>query len=156
MDTYGQNRISDTIAEFSSQCPQVGELIQAFSQQKEEYATDELLTLITRRALQAMLPTINGKPAHGALEVAHFLYQIDFITAKRKITDDRGKKIIDDQGNEKYEHLAYANKPQLLKSRTNIDDGVRWEISPAFRQALLLRDSTGRILRRPPKDLRGR
>ncbi len=144
LETYGHNRISDTIAEFSSQCPQVGELIQAFSQQNEEYATSELMTLISKRILQALTPVINGRPASTPLEIAHFLYQVDFITAKRNLGDSI------------YEHHSYADRPHLLRARTNIDDGVRWEISPAFRQALMIRDATGKILRRPPKDKRGR
>lgn len=37
LPAFGQRRIDDAIAEFNSQCPQVGELLSAFSRQSERY-----------------------------------------------------------------------------------------------------------------------
>lgn len=126
---FGQGRIDDAIAEFQSQCPQVGELISAFSRQNERYSTDELIKTLRNRVFGAVHPQIVGvsSPARE-MDVAHFLFQIGFLTARREL------------GNENYEHLAYANAPHLLKDRTNIDDGMTWEIHPVYRQTLKLQN----------------
>jgi hypothetical protein len=78
------------------------------------------------------------------VDVAAFLFQIGFLSARRNLEDGG------------YEHLTFADKPDLLRARTNLDDGVRWEIHPVFRQALQMRDAQGRSLRLPPTDRRGR
>ena len=67
-----------------------------------------------------------GKPA--AMEVAHFLFQIGFLTARRDISPDS------------YEHLAYSDNPALLNARTNVDQGFSWEVHPVFRQVLKLKN----------------
>jgi hypothetical protein len=145
LEAFGKRRIGDTVAEFRAQCPEIQELIDAFSRQSEEYATDELVTLIDRRILQGLSPRIEGVSSRPrAVDVAAFLFQIGFLSAKRVLSDDE------------YEHLTYSDHPGLLRSRTNLDDGVRWEIHPVFRQALQLRDATGRSVRGRPKDPRGR
>lgn len=60
---FGQRRIQDTVAEFSSYCLEVGELIDAFYRQAEELSTDELLSLIDRNILTHLNPHIKG--VHG-------------------------------------------------------------------------------------------
>jgi hypothetical protein len=145
LESFGKKRIADTVAEFSSQCPQINELIAAFSRQAEEYSTAELVSTIERRVLQALTPSIVGvMGAPRPVEVAAFLFQIGFLSARRNLEGDE------------YEHLTYVDKPDLLRARTNIDDGVRWEIHPVFRQALQMRDAAGRSLRVVPGDKRGR
>jgi hypothetical protein len=129
LEEFGKRRIDDTIAEFQSQCPQIEDLITAFSQQNERYPTSELLKLITDRILQTVSPKIFGvlgRPSHK--EIAHFLFQVGFITARR------------DHQNDEYEHISFIDQPDLLKSKTNLDDGVSWEIHPVFRQALKLKN----------------
>lgn len=129
LEEFGKRRIDDTIAEFSSQCKEIEELITAFSQQNERYPTDDLISMINNRVLQSVTPKIFGVLGNpSAKEVAHFLYQVGFLTARR------------DFPNDEYEHLSFADNPDLLKSRTNIDDGVSWEIHPVFRQALKLKN----------------
>jgi hypothetical protein len=144
LEQFGKRRIGDTVAEYSPQCPQIAELIAAFSQQSEEYATDELLKTVSNRVLTSVTPNIVGVLGQPrAIDVAAFLFQIGFLTARRQLEDG-------------YEHITYVDQPGLLRDRTNIDDGVRWEIHPVFRQALQLRDSTGRRTRNPTRDRRGR
>lgn len=129
LEEFGKRRIDDTIAEFSSQCPQIEDIITAFSQQNERYPTAEILKLIDNRILSSVSPKIFGvlgRPTNK--EVAHFLFQVGFITARR------------DFDNGEYQHISFIEQPDLLKSRTNIDDGVSWEIHPVFRQALKLKN----------------
>lgn len=129
LDSFGRRRIEDTEAEFRSQCPQINELLGAFSRQLDIYSTDELLKTIHNRVIQAINPTITGQVGKATdLDVAHFLFQIGFIAGRRDYGADHG-----------YDHVLYRDRPTLLKSRTNLDDGLRWEINPVFRQVLNLR-----------------
>ena len=128
LDVFGRKRIEDTEAEFKSQCPQISEVLSAFSRQIDIYSTDELLRTINNRAMAAN-PTIVGiigKPTD--LDIAHFLFEIGFIAGRRDYGENQG-----------YDHVSYPENPTLLKSRTNRDDGLRWEINPVFRDFLNLR-----------------
>jgi hypothetical protein len=129
LPTFGRKRIDDTVAEFEAQCPEVGELIAAFAQQSERYRTADLISTIANRVLQAVTPHIAGvMGAPTPRDVAAFLFQIGFLSAR----EDR------DDGT--YRHIAFSDNPSLLVARTNIDQGLSWEIHPVFRQALGLRD----------------
>jgi hypothetical protein len=136
LDAFGTRRIEDTVAEFSPQCPELEEILAAFTRQVEEYKTDTLLKTIENRVLTSVTPHIAGVAGKAsALDVASFLFQIGFLSARRTYPDGR------------YEHITYSEQPSLLRARTNIDDGVSWEIHPVFRQALQLRDSSGETYR---------
>jgi len=131
--SFGQRRIDDAIAEFRSQCPEVGELIIAFSGQPERFKTSDLITILKNRVLQAVTPNIVGVlGTPTATDVAHFLFQIGFLTARR------------DLENGDYEHIAYAENPMLLAARTNLDQGYAWEVHPVFRHPLRLKNYTGK------------
>lgn len=130
LKSFGQRRIEDMVAEFKSMCPEVDELITAFANQSERYATADLTKTISSRVLQAVNPQIVGVPGKPSpLDVAAFLFQIGFLSARR------------DKGSDTYEHITFSDNPSLLSARTNIDQGVSWEIHPVFRQALNLRDA---------------
>jgi hypothetical protein len=121
--------VQDTVAEFRSQCPEIEELLTAFVGEPEWFSTADLISALNNRVLQAVHPKIvgvMGKPA--AMEVAHFLFQIGFLTARRDISPDS------------YEHLAYSDNPALLNARTNVDQGFSWEVHPVFRQVLKLKN----------------
>jgi hypothetical protein len=138
LDEFGRRRIEDTVAEFRSQCPEVAELISAFNREPEQFTTARLLTVIERKILSHLAPRISGLVGEArALDVAHFLFQIGFIFPREDFPDLT------------YRHIPYAERPHLLRSRTAVDDGMVWEIHPVFRQALEMRDATGRELRRP-------
>jgi hypothetical protein len=129
LPAFGQRRIDDAIAEFGSQCPQLSELLSAFSRQNERYTTDELIKTLRDRIMAAVHPQIVGvPPPANEVAIAHFLFQIGFLTARRDISENH------------YEHMVYADAPHLLKDRTNLDDGVSWEIHPVYRQTLKLKN----------------
>jgi len=132
LPTFGAKRIEDTEAEFKSQCPEIGELISAFSREKEELNTDELLRIVNNKILDHLSPKIAGiagKPT--ALQVASLLFEIGLFYGRRDYPDKQ------------YAHVAYSDRPQAFKSRANVDDGLVWEIHPVFRQALEMRDAAG-------------
>lgn len=129
LSDFGLQRIIDAVAEFKSQCPQVEDLLIAFKGQPNKYTTDKLFKTIEKRILQGLQPKIIGViGTAGAKEVAQFLYQIGFLSARNDIS------------NNEYEHILYAEKPSLLKTSTNLDQGYLWEIHPIFRDALDLKD----------------
>lgn len=129
LEAFGKRRVEDTVAEFKSQCPEIEELLVAFVGQPEWFTTDDLIKTLQNRVLQATHPKIVGViGSPSPKEVAHFLFQIGFLTARK------------DFGKAQYEHLAYADNPSLLNARTNIDQGYSWEVHPVFRQALKLKN----------------
>jgi hypothetical protein len=134
LSAFGNRRIQDTVAEFSSQCPQIDEIIAAFSREKEQLSTAELLNIIDKKILTHVTPTIVGISGRiNNLNVAHLLYGIGFIYGRRDFPGGA------------YEHITFADKPGLLKARTAIDIGVSWEIHPVFRQILEIRDPSGKV-----------
>lgn len=136
LPAFGQSRIDDAVAEFGSQCPQLSELLSAFSRQNERYTTDELINTLRNRVLAGVRPQIVGiTPPVSEVAVAHFLFQIGFLTARRDLSDGH------------YEHMVYADAPHLLKDRTNLDDGVTWEIHPVYRQTLKLKNVPTKVQR---------
>lgn len=131
LESFGQRRIDDTVAEFKSQCPQVEELLVAFINEPEWFSTDELIKTIREKIIEnGIQPRISGVTgAASPWEIAHFLYQISFLTARK------------DRGDGHYDHFSYASNPRLLSARTNLDQGHSWEIHPVFRQALKLKNA---------------
>lgn len=67
----------------------------------------------------------NGKQATQA-DLAQFLYKINFITARKLITDIDGEEVID---------RKYFEENRYLSSKF-VDFGYEWEVHPAFRWAL--------------------
>ncbi|NNM68658.1 MAG: hypothetical protein HKM00_01585 [Gallionella sp.] len=130
LEAFGKRRVEDTVAEFKSQCPQIEDLLVAFVGQSERFSTDELMKTLKNRVLNGTHPKIIGVlGSPSTLDVAHFLFQIGFLTARKDFSDDH------------YEHIAYADNPMLLNTKTNIDQGYSWEIHPVFRQALKLKNA---------------
>ena len=130
---FSQRRMHDTIAEFRSYCPEVGEILSAFHRAKEEMATDELMTVIDRNVLSHLSPRLPEAPGGRAKprDVAAFLFQIGFFYGRRDLPEGG------------YQHVTFSEQPTLFASRVNPDQGLRWEIHPVFRQALEIRDSRG-------------
>lgn len=129
LETFGQRRIEDTIAEFRPQCAQLEQLIVAFASQSERYSTDELIKTIRNRILQGTTVKIDGVIGQpGAREIGQFLFQVGFLTARRDDIDGS------------YQHFSFSERPNLLRATTNVDEGMSWEIHPVFRDYLRLKD----------------
>jgi hypothetical protein len=134
---FGRRRIQDVIAEFRSQCPEVEELISAFAREREQLTTEQLVTIITNKILSHLSPHIVGVIGDArAMDVAGFLFEVGFIFGRRDYPDGR------------YDHFSFAERPSLFRSRADLDAGLTWEIHPVFRQALEIRDASGREIRR--------
>ena len=86
--------------------------------------------------MEVKITGVLGQPT--PLQVAAFLFEIGFFYGRREHNDGD------------YEHFTFSDKPSLFKARTNIDDGLKWEIHPVYRQALEMRDTSGKVIRRHP------
>src|SRR5690606_15447570 len=129
LGSFGQNRIDDMVVEFQPQCEKIRQLVVAFAGQNERYTTDQLLSLIRNRILEGVNPKIVGVlGSPSPREVAHFLFQIGFLSARHDNIDGT------------YAHYSFSEKPELLITENNIDQGMSWEIHPVFRQTLDLKD----------------
>jgi hypothetical protein len=137
---FGNRRVQDTIAEFSAQCPEVGDLIAAFRQEPEQLTTDELYRVINNKIANHLNPKIVGVVGRpSARDIAAFLFQAGFFYGRQDFDDGS------------YQHVTFSDRPHLFTSRSSPDDGLCWEVHPVFRQALEMRDATGaEIRRRPP------
>lgn len=128
MPDFGESRKSDISAEFKPQCAQIDELIDAFYGEKSIMSTEEVFAIIDSKILVAFTPNIagmSGKPR--AADVASFLFEVGLFFGRRDCDDGT------------YEHISFAERPSLLRSRVNPDEGLRWEIHPVFRQVLRTR-----------------
>lgn len=132
LDGFGRTRIDDLSAEYRSECAQVRDLVNAFADGAEDYSTADLHTLITNKILNHLdiYFVSTGRPQRP-MQVAAFLYEIGFLTAREEVSE------------KEYKHYTFAEKPDLLHTRTNVDQGMTWEIHPVFRQALGMRTPTG-------------
>jgi hypothetical protein len=123
---YGQLRVNDLYKEHRHQCPTLQELVESFSGGTQRFTTDELLDHISEKIVKRIgVPAIDGVNAEkGTLSVAHFLFRCGFIAARDE-TDPTGLVFV-----------RYEERPNLLSTRANLDDGLDWEIHPSYRQVL--------------------
>jgi hypothetical protein len=134
LEDFGKTRIDDLIAEFRAQCEKIEIIIQSFKGKPESFKTDELVKHF-RSHLQGRdirIAGISGKPSET--EVARFLFQIGFLTARRELAGGD------------YRHYSFFDEPSLLTEGAN-DLGVSWEIPSCFRQALQLKNAVRKMPR---------
>ena len=131
MRDYGQARVSDLYKEHRHQCPMMQDILESFAGRQSRYSTQELLAHLTERVIRRRgLPIIDNRPAvKGSLTVAHFLYRIGFIAARDE-KDPTGLGFV-----------RYEDRPNLLTTSANYDDGMDWEIHPSYRQVLRISPS---------------
>ena len=124
--TYGQLRVNDLYKEHRHQCAILQDIVESFSGGPRRYTTDALLDHIADKIVKRFgSPTIDGITVEkGALSVAHFLYRCGFIAARDE-GDPTGLGFV-----------RFEERPNLLATRANLDDGMNWEIHPSYREVL--------------------
>ncbi len=127
---YGKFRIADLYKEHLHQCPRLEEVIEAFSGGRPRYTTKQLLSVLTNKLVRHKgLPVVDGIPAqNGSLTLAHFLYRIGFITGR------------DEQDATGLGFIRFEDRPNLLSTTVNLDDDNDWEIHPAYRDILRIKE----------------
>lgn len=126
MKSYGNSRLLDLYKEHSHQCPKIKTVIEAFANGPKRYTSHELLYRITDKIIRIEgLPEIDGIESSGdSLFIAYFLYRVGFIHARDE-NDRTGLNFV-----------SHEDRPTLLTSRANLDDGLSWEIHPSYRDIL--------------------
>jgi len=138
LDEYSRNRVQDIVNEFKNELPNIEDLLYRMAPTTKEiknktknvfvYSTNELLKKI-KNIRQNIKLELSYKSYTEDIDIAHFLYKIGFITARREIKDVNNKII-------KIDRKYYDEKKQLLKSGAIGDGGYSWEIHPAYRSAI--------------------
>jgi hypothetical protein len=126
---YGQLRLSDLYKEHKHQCPKMEILIEVFSTERPRYTTSDLLAKIETDIVNKQEDPIkiDGVVSKDTvLDIAHFLYRIGFLAAR----DDKSGVL---------GFVRFEDRPHLLSSRENPDDGLGWEIHPAYRSVLRIK-----------------
>ncbi|NVZ60903.1 hypothetical protein HX867_02290 [Pseudomonas gingeri] len=133
MRDYGQFRVSDLYKEHRHQCPVLQDIVESFSGASYRFTTDELLEHISDKIIKRVgVPKIDGVSSDkGGLSVAHFLFRCGFIAARDE-SDVTGLGF-----------MRYEERPNLLSSGVNLDDGLNWEIHPSYREVLRVKQKAG-------------
>lgn len=123
---YGQFRVSDLYKEHRHQCPMLQDIIESFSGGAHRFTTNELIDHIAEKIIRKIgIPAIDGINADkGSISVAHFLFRCGFIAARDE-ADVTGLGFV-----------RYEERPNLLTSNINLDDGMSWEVHPSYRDVL--------------------
>lgn len=126
---YGQSRIDDLYREHRHQCNRLSDIIEAFAGGRSKYTTPQLLSHITNNIIKrkGLVPIVGTVSSSGSIGIAHFLFQIGFICAR------------DFNEHESLGFVRFEDRPNLLTTRTNLDDGLTWEIHPSYRDVLRIR-----------------
>ncbi|RJR30473.1 MAG: hypothetical protein C4576_33550 [Desulfobacteraceae bacterium] len=127
--SYSNDRLLDTEIEYKSELPQIRRLMlgmkPSVKKQKAHdsysFSTEQLLAKISSICEKGAFTFANGKEADPQ-ELAHFLYKINFITARRKNHDGEIVR--------KY----FEEHNYLMQGY--VDFGFSWEVHPAYRWAL--------------------
>jgi len=128
-EEYSQGRIQDTINEFKSELPLIERLIFGMKPSQKQwklgngyiYKTSDLKSKINNIREQNNFKFANSRPSQ-ALDIAQFLYKINFLTARKKLEDGNIQR-------------KYFEDNRYLSSDF-VDFGYEWEVHPAFRWAL--------------------
>lgn len=128
-EEYSQGRIQDTINEYRSELSNIESLIFGMKPNRKEkvlsdsfiFSTAELNGKLNNILQQNRFIFASGKIG-SAKELAHFLYKINFLTARKILPDGEIDR-------------KYFEESRYLSSST-VDFGYDWEIHPAYRWAL--------------------
>lgn len=127
---YTRYRLDDIYKEHSHQFSDLQKLIETFSNNPARYTTQQLLETIINKYANSIgssnVPPIDGYPYQKPMQLAHFLFKIGFIAARRE-----------HKGHAEFaEFVRHEERPELLTDVRNPDDGLGWEIYPSYRDAL--------------------
>jgi hypothetical protein len=127
MATFGKLRVSDLYKEHSHQFADLKRLIEAFARGPRRYTTEELQRRLVDNYISrvggAKVPAVEGVENPSAIQLAHFLFKIGFIQGRSNVPINPI-------------FVGYDDRPTLLTTTVNLDDGLVWEIYPSYRTVL--------------------
>lgn len=132
LSIYSFNRVQDLVNEFKNELNNIETLVYRMAPTTKEvkdkknnvyvYSTAEVLSKIKNISSNTSLQ-LTSKENTNPIDIAHFLYKIGFITARKDTQTGIDRKY-------------YDEKKQLLKSGQIGDGGYSWEIHPSYRSAI--------------------
>ena len=132
MKTYSSYRLSDIYKEHEHQYANLQRLIETFSNSPAIYTTDDLMSQLAVRYVNIVgagnIAEIDGFPYSSPLQLAHFLFKIGFIVGRREHNGQFDNA----------DFVRFEERPELLTDGRNADDGLLWEVHPAYRDALTI------------------
>jgi hypothetical protein len=127
---FGQRRLSDLYKEYQYQFSELQALLESFSGGERGYTTADLMTHLTTRYIGGRapetIPAIDGVQYKEVRQIAKLLFKMGFITGHKPESRIGGTP----------EFVSFEDRPDLLDVHTNLDDGMTWEIQPAYRDVL--------------------
>ena len=127
MFKYGSFRLTDLYKEHGHQCADLKKIIESFRNGKTVYTSDQLLAFIRDNILSRFKDiVIENKTTVNALDIAHFLYRIGFIT------------LDDDSFENGSSYIRFEDIPDLL-IEANYDPEDLWAVHPSYRTVLHLK-----------------
>ena len=130
MGEFGRRRLADLYKEHNHQFADMKRLVESFSGGARKYTTDQLMQRITdgyiKKTSAKNIPPIDGTAYRDSWQIAHFLFKCGFITGHNSEAATL----------DVHEFVSYEARPDLLQVDTNLDDGMVWEIQPAYRNIL--------------------
>jgi hypothetical protein len=133
MPLFGQRRLADLYKEHQYQFADLKALLESFSGGPSNYSTAALLHRIADKYLSrgrsSHVPPIDGVEYFNDLQLARFLFKIGFVNGSDADYQRRGGP----------QFLSFEERADLLEVDTNLDDGMSWEVHPAYRNALRIK-----------------
>ena len=129
LENYSQERLQDIINEFRTELPNIENLLFGMKPSRIErttatsyqYTNDQLSKKIQNVCQNAKFVFANNHVG-APRELAQFMYKIDFITARKTLSDDTIDR-------------KYFDQSRYLQNQFT-EFGYDWEIHPAYRWAL--------------------
>jgi hypothetical protein len=130
MALFGERRLADLYKEHQYQFSDLRALIESFAAGPRSFTTAALLQRLSDRYIGHSaakgIPRIDGVDYFDSLQIARFLFKCGFINGHNEDYQNLGVS----------EFVTYEERPDLLSVSTNLDDGMTWEVQPAYRNVL--------------------
>ena len=127
---YSRFRLNDIYKEHSHQYADLEKLVETFSNCPARYTTGDLLSQLMVNYVNRVggnnVPELDGFRYTYPMQLAHFLYKIGFIVARKEHEGDSGNA----------DFVKFEERPELLTDHRNPDDQLLWEVHPSYRDAL--------------------
>jgi hypothetical protein len=130
LENYSQERLQDIVNEFRTELPNIESLLFGMKPSRPErttatsyqYTNDQLITKIHNICGQNAKFVFANNRVASPRELAQFMYKIDFITARKVLSDETIDR-------------KYFDQSRYLQNQFT-EFGYDWEIHPAYRWAL--------------------
>lgn len=125
---YSQERVDDIVNENHDRCPDLLKLINYFYDSNFEMPFNEVMNKLKNAAgINVKLNSVAMKNDYdSALMLLDFLYQIEFLTARK----------VDNQRREEYRYIRPYENPNLITGSFDLENYI-WDIHPCYRAYLM-------------------